>query len=98
MSCPIQPIRDRIVVKLIEVETLTESGLVIPDTVTEKPTQGTVLAVGSGRVTEEGAVVPLEVAEGDRVMFSKHAGQTVEVNGENYHLLREEEIVAIIRG
>lgn len=97
-SCPVQPIRDRIVVELIENETVTAAGLVIPDAATEKPTHGTVLAIGSGHVAEDGTIVPLVVAVGDRIMFSKHAGQTVKVNDAEYHILREEEIVAIIKG
>lgn len=97
-ECPLQPIRDRIVVELIESETVTQSGLVIPDAATEKPTQGTVLAVGSGRIAEDGTIVPLVVSVGDRVMFSKQAGQPVKVEGGEYHILREDEIVAILKG
>lgn len=97
-SCPIQPIRDKIVVELIENETITESGLVIPDAATEKPTQGVVLGVGSGRIAEDGTIVPLAIHVNDRILFSKQAGQTVTVSGENYHILREDEVVAVIKG
>lgn len=97
-NCPIQPIRDKIVVTLIENETITESGLVIPDAATEKPTQGKVLGVGSGRITEDGTIVPLAVSSGDTIMFSKQAGQSVKINGQDYHILREDEVVAIIKG
>ena len=92
----LKPIRDRIVVKLLEAETVTKGGLVIPDTATEKPCQGIVLDVGTGHVTEDGTIVPLVVSINDRVLFSKHAGQSVKIDGEEFHLLREEEVVAII--
>jgi chaperonin GroES len=93
----LKPIRDRIVVKLLEAETVTKGGLVIPDAAAEKPSQGIVLEVGTGHVTEDGTIVPLAVSVNDRVLFSKHAGQTVKIEGEEFHLLREEEVVAIIR-
>lgn len=98
MNCPIQPIRDKIVVKLIETETVTDAGLVIPDSATERPTQARVLGVGTGRIAEDGTIVPLVIAEGDTVLFSKNAGQAVKLEGEEYHILREDEIVAIIKG
>jgi chaperonin GroES len=97
-TCPVQPIRDRIVVELIENETVTEFGLVIPDSANEKPTQAVVLGVGSGRIAEDGTIVPLVIGVGDRVLFSKNAGQTITVESKNYHILREDEVVAIIRG
>lgn len=97
-NCPVQPIRDRIVVELIENETVTQSGLVIPDAATEKPTQGITLAVGTGRIAEDGTIVPLVVSVGDKVMFSKHAGQSIKVEGREFHILREDEIVAILKG
>jgi chaperonin GroES len=93
----LKPIRDRIVVKLLEAETVTKGGLVIPDAAAEKPCQGIVLEVGTGHITEDGTIVPLAIAVDDRVLFSKHAGQTVKIEGEEFHLLREEEVVAIIR-
>lgn len=92
----IKPIRDRIVVKPIENETQTQSGIFIPDTATEKPQQGNVLAVGSGRVAENGTIVPLTINTSDRVLYSKHAGQTVKLDSEEFLILREEEIIAVI--
>jgi len=92
----LKPIRDRIVVRLLEAETVTKSGLVIPDNAAEKPCQGVVLDVGTGRIAEDGSITPLVVKEGDRVLFSKHAGQTVKLEGNEFHLLREDEVVAII--
>jgi len=93
----LKPIRDRIVIKVLQAETVTKTGLVIPDAAAEKPSQGEVLAAGTGRVTQDGVTVPMEVKSGDRVLFSKHAGQTVKVNGEEYHILREDDVMAVIQ-
>lgn len=93
----LQPIRDRMVIKLLEAETTTASGLVIPDAAAEKPSQGDVLAVGTGKVNPDGTVVAMVVKAGDRVLFSKHAGQTVKVEGEEYRIMREEDIMAIVK-
>ena len=92
----LKPVRDRIVVRLIEPETVSKGGIVIPDAATEKPSQGEVLAVGAGRVTAAGQVIAMEVKAGDRVLFGKHAGQTVKVNDQEYHILKEEDIFAVI--
>ena len=91
------PIRDRIVVKLLEAETKTASGLVIPDAAAEKPSQGDVIAAGTGKLKADGEIVPLVVQAGDRVLFSKMAGQTVKVEGEEYLIMREDDIMAIVR-
>lgn len=93
----LKPIRDRIVIKVLQAETVTKTGLVIPDAAAEKPSQGEVLAAGTGRVTQDGVTVPMEVRSGDRVLFSKHAGQTVKVDGEEYHILREDDVMAVIQ-
>jgi chaperonin GroES len=93
----LKPIRDRIVIKMLEAETVTKSGLVIPDAAVEKPSQGQVLATGSGQITEDGVTIPLEVKTGDRVLFSKHAGQTVKVDNIEYHILREDDVMAIVQ-
>ena len=92
----LKPVRDRIVVRLIEPETVSKGGIVIPDAATEKPSQGEVLAVGAGRLTASGQVIAMEVKTGDRVLFGKHAGQTVKVNDQEYHILKEEDIFAVI--
>ncbi len=92
----LKPVRDRIIVRLTEAETTTASGIVIPDSAAEKPSQGEVLAVGSGRMTPEGKVVAMEVKSGDRVLFGKYAGQTVKVDGSEYHILKEEDVFAVI--
>ena len=92
----LKPIKDRIVIRLLEAETQTKSGLIIPDAAVEKPSQGEVLSAGTGRVTKDGTVVPMEVKTGDRVLFGKHAGQTVKVNGEELHILREDDVMAVV--
>ena len=92
----LKPIRDRVVIRLIEAETATKSGIIIPDAAVEKPDQGEILATGEGRVTEDGVVIPLEVKTGDRVLFSKHAGQAVKVDGNEYRILKEDDIMAIV--
>ena len=93
----LKPIRDRLVVRVLEAETVTKSGLVIPDAAAEKPSQGDVLAVGTGKIAEDGTIVPMVVQAGDRVLFGQHAGQTVKVDGEDYRILREEDVMAIVK-
>ena len=92
----LNPMHDRVAVRLVEPETTTAGGIVIPDNAKEKPSTGDVVAVGSGRRLETGATVALTVKVGDRVLFGKHAGQSVKVNGEEYTILREEDIFAIV--
>lgn len=96
-TCPLKPLYDRVVVDLIANESVTESGIVIPDAASEKPTQGIVLSVGTGRIKDDGSLKPLSVKPGDRVMFSKHAGQSHRVDNTEYHIIREDEIVGVIR-
>jgi chaperonin GroES len=93
----IKPLEDRIVVQASEAETTTASGLVIPDTAKEKPQEGTVLAVGPGRV-EDGARVPLDVKVGDKVLYSKYGGTEVKYNGEEYLVLSARDVLAVIEG
>jgi chaperonin GroES len=92
----LNPLHDRVVVQLAEPETTTASGIVIPDNAKEKPSTGQVVAVGTGRVFDNGTKVPLTVKVGNTVMFGKHSGQSVKVNGEEYTILREEDIFAIV--
>jgi len=91
-----KPIRDRIIIRLLEAETATASGIIIPDAAQEKPSQGEVLAVGTGRITEDGTLIPMEVKAGDRVLFGKYAGTAVKVDGEEYHILKEDDVMAIV--
>ena len=91
----IRPLEDRIVVQAVEAETTTASGLVIPDTAKEKPQEGIVLAIGPGRF-EDGQRVPLDVKEGDRVLYSKYGGTEVKYNGEEYLVLSARDVLAVI--
>lgn len=92
----LKPVRDRLIVRLTEPETVSKGGIVIPDAATEKPSQGEVLAVGSGRLTVDGQPIAMEIKAGDRVLFGKHSGQTVKVNDTEYHILKEEDVFAVI--
>lgn len=93
----IKPLGDRVVVKALEQEERTKSGIVLPDTAKEKPQQGMVMAVGTGKVLDNGQKVPLEVKEGDKVIFSKYAGTEVKVEDVEYLILRESDILAIVK-
>ncbi len=90
----IKPLGDRVVVEVIEQEETTASGIVLPDTAKEKPQEGRVVAVGKGRY-ENGQLIPLEVKEGDRVIFSKYAGTEVKIGDKEYLIMRESDILAI---
>ena len=92
----IRPLHDRVIVKRLEEERKTASGIVIPDTAAEKPDQGEIVAVGTGKVLEDGKVRALEVKPGDRVLFGKYSGQTVKVEGEELLVMREEDIIGVI--
>ena len=92
----LNPLHDRVVLKRTQPETVSAGGIVIPDTATEKPDQGEVIAVGPGRTTEDGKLIPLTVKISDKVLFGKFAGHTVKINGEEVVVVREEEIYGII--
>lgn len=92
----IKPLGERIVLKVLESEEKTKSGIVIPDTAKEKPQMGEVLAVGSGRVLDNGQKVALEVKPGDKVLFAKYAGTEVKLDGEQYMVLKESDVLAIV--
>lgn len=93
---PIRPLHDRIVVKRSEPELKTASGIVIPDSAGEKPEQGEVLAVGNGKILDNGDRRALDVKPGDRVLFGKYSGQTVKVDGDEVLVIREDDVLAII--
>ena len=96
MSVSIKPLEDRIVVKTLEAETTTASGLVIPDSAKEKPQEGEVLAVGPGRVDDNGNRIPLDVAVGDKVIYSKYGGTEVKYAGQEYLVLSARDVLAVI--
>jgi len=92
----IRPLHDRVIVKRLEEERKTASGIVIPDTAAEKPDQGEIVAVGPGKRDENGKQIALDVKVGDKVLFGKYAGQTVKVSGEELLVMREEDIMGVI--
>jgi chaperonin GroES len=94
----IQPLHDRVLVKRVEEEEKTKGGIIIPDTAKEKPIEGKIVAVGSGKSQgEEGKKEPLEVKVGDRVLFSKYAGTDITIAGEEHLIMKEEDIIAIVK-
>ena len=94
----IRPLHDRVIVKRLDEEKKTASGIVIPDTAAEKPDQGEVMSVGKGKRTDEGELVPLDVKVGDRVLFGKYSGQEVRLKGDELLVMREEDILGIVEG
>ena len=94
----IRPLYDRIIVKRIDPLRQTASGIVIPDTAAEKPEQGEVIAVGNGRLLQDGSVRPLQLQPGERILFGKYAGQTVKLDDQELLVLREEDVLGVIEG
>jgi chaperonin GroES len=94
----IRPLQDRVIVKRLEEEEKTKGGIIIPDTAKEKPQEGKVIAVGKGKVTEDGKVIPLDVKVGDKILFGKYAGTEIKVEGEEHLIMREEDILGVIEG
>ena len=92
----IRPLHDRVIVKRIEEERKSAGGIVIPDTAAEKPDQGEVLAVGNGKVLEDGKTRPLDVKVGDRILFGKYSGTTVKMDGDELLVMREDDIMGVI--
>lgn len=92
----IRPLHDRVIVKRVEAERTTASGIVIPDSAGEKPDQGEVLAVGPGKRDDNGKAIALDVKVGDRVLFGKYAGQSVKVDGQEVLVMREEDIMGVL--
>ena len=92
----LRPLQDRILVQRVEEETTTKGGIIIPDTAKEKPAEGKISAVGNGKVGDDGKRIPLEVKKGDRVLFGKYAGTEVKVDGNEYLIMREEDVLGVI--
>jgi len=92
----LRPLQDRILVKRVEEEAKTKGGIIIPDTAKEKPAEGEVVAVGNGKVAEDGNRIPLEVKVGNRVLFGKYSGTEVKIEGEEYLIMREDDVLGII--
>jgi chaperonin GroES len=92
----VKPLYDRVLVKRLDTEEKTKGGIIIPETAKEKPQEGRVISVGKGKLLEDGSIRPLDVKVGDRVLFSKYGGTDINIEGEEYLILREEEILAIV--
>lgn len=93
----IKPLHDRVIVKRNDAEQKTASGIIIPDTAKEKPQEGSVIAVGNGIRKEDGTVLPLDVKEGDKILFGKYAGTEIKIDGEEYLMMKEDDILGIIQ-
>ena len=91
-----RPLGDRVLVKRIKEEERTKGGIVIPDTAKEKPQEGKVIAVGKGKYTDEGKLIPIEVKAGDKILFGKYSGSEVKLDGEEHMIMREEDILGIL--
>ena len=92
----IRPLHDRIIVERLEEETTTAAGIIIPDSAKEKPQQGKVVAVGKGKVTEDGKVLPLDVKVGNKVLFGKYAGNDIKLDGKEYLMMREDDVLGVV--
>jgi chaperonin GroES len=92
----LRPLNDRILVKRVEEETKTKGGIIIPDTAKEKPAEGKIVAVGGGALNNDGIRVPLEVKVGDRILFGKYGGQEIKIEGEEYLIMSEQEVLCVI--
>jgi chaperonin GroES len=92
----LRPLQDRILVKRVEEEAKTKGGIIIPDTAKEKPAEGKVIAVGNGKLGDDGKRIPLEIKKGDRILFGKYSGTEVKIEGEEHLIMREEDVLAVI--
>jgi len=92
----VRPLHDRVIVKRVEEEETTKGGIIIPDSAKEKPIEGKVIAVGNGKILENGKKQPLEVKKGDRILFGKYAGTDIKIDGEEHLIMREDDIIAIV--
>jgi chaperonin GroES len=92
----VRPLHDRVLVQRLSNEETTKGGIIIPDTAKEKPQEGKVVAVGTGRILEDGSKKPLEIKKGDKVLFSKYGGTDISIDGKDYLIMREEDILAVI--
>ena len=92
----LRPMQDRIIVKRVEEETMTAGGIFIPETAKEKPQKGQIIAVGNGKKTEDGKVIPLDVKVGDQVLFGKYAGTEIKIEGEEFLIMREDDILGVM--
>lgn len=94
----IRPLQDRVIVERIDEEEKTKGGIIIPDTAKEKPQEGKVIAVGKGKVSDDGKLLPLSVKAGDKILFGKYSGTEVKLNGNEYLIMREDDILGVVEG
>jgi chaperonin GroES len=94
----LRPLHDRLLVKRVDEEETVRGGIIIPDSAKEKPQEGKVIAVGKGKVTEDGKVLPMDVKEGDRILFGKYSGTEIKIDGEEFIIMREEEVLGVLSG
>jgi chaperonin GroES len=92
----VRPLHDRLIVKRLEEEEKTKGGIIIPDTAKEKPIEGKVIAVGKGKIQEDGTTIPMGVKKGDRILFAKYAGTEVKIDGEDHLIMKEDDVIATI--
>jgi chaperonin GroES len=92
----VKPLHDRLIIQTLEEEEKTKGGIIIPDTAKEKPVEGKVIAVGAGRIKKDGTKMPLEIKKGDRVLYAKYAGTEIKIDGEDYLMMREDDILAVV--
>jgi len=98
MATKFTPLHDRILIRRVEEEGTTRGGIIIPDSAKDKPQEGEVISVGKGKISEEGKVRPLDVKEGDRILFGKYSGTEIKLDGEDFIIMREEEVLGVITG
>jgi len=96
VSMKVKPLHDRLIIKTLEEEEKTKGGIIIPDTAKEKPVEGKVIAVGAGRIKKDGTKMPLEIKKGDRVLYAKYGGTEIKMDGEEYLMMKEDDILAVI--
>jgi chaperonin GroES len=98
MATKFTPLHDRILVRRVEEADTTRGGIIIPDSAKDKPQEGEVISAGKGKISEEGKVRPLDVKEGDRILFGKYSGTEIKIDGEDFTIMREEEVLGILTG
>ena len=96
MAIKVRPLHDRIIVQRLEEEEQQVGGIIIPDTAKEKPQQGKVVAVGKGKVKDDGGILPMDVKDGDTILFGKYSGQEIKLDGDDYLIMREDEVLGVV--
>ncbi len=97
MAIKVRPLHDRIIVQRLEEEEQQVGGIIMPDTAKEKPQQGKVVAVGKGKVKEDGGILPMDVKNGDTILFGKYSGQEIKLDGDDYLIMREDEVLGVVK-